>query len=386
MNICLVTPTYFPILGGTEEVIYNLANTLRDFGHCAIIVAPRFPTNECAAGQQFSGFEVRFPFNSSLGSVMLTQNRNCFREVVKADERYNFDVIHHFHVVPIGIAALLIRRKLRKPLITSLMGTDSYSVYPTLFYRLTRPLAAWVMGASDAVTSPSNDLAQRAYKTGCPRNIDIVPHGVNPERFDKNTARSRTRLRKSLGLTDDEKVVLNVSRLVASKNLEILIYAARIIVRTNPKTKFVIVGEGPEYSNLVRVASELRVASHFKFVGGVSPKIVPSYYGIADIMTLTSLYEAFGVVILEAMGASKPVVASNVGSTSEIVQDNVTGLLFPPRDSRALARSICRLLEDERLRTEMGNRARQIVNENYTWKHITNLYLALYKRLLAQPS
>lgn len=383
MNVCMVTPTYFPILGGTEEVIYNLASKLRELGHSAVIVAPQYSTNASPYGKQSEDFEVRFPFSSRRGFVMLTQNRNCIREVVKADEMFQFDVIHHFHVVPVGIACLLIRRKLGKPLITSLMGADSYSHEPTTFYRLTRPLAAVVMNSSDAVTSPSNDLAQRAYKTGCHRKIELIPHGVDPVRFDNGVMRSKAHVfRKRLGLRDNETVVLTVSRLVPRKNLQTLIFAAPEILRRNPNVKFVIVGDGPEYPKLLALTHKLGVTRSFKFVGRASAEDIPVYYGIADLFVLTSLYEAFGVVILEAMAASKPVIASNVGPVPEIIQDRATGLLFPPRDSESLAILICRVLEDAQLRIEMGNRAKKFVEAHYAWKHVARLYLDLYEKLL----
>jgi len=378
----MVTPTYFPIIGGTEEVIYNLTKTLTEMGHSVTLIAPDFGGTSQTRVEHLYGSELRFPFIETKGLMLATQNSSCFRTAIRAHRRENFEVIHQFHVVPLGIACLSLRRILHKPLVTSLMGWDTYDPDPNAFYRVSRPIASMVMNSSDTVTSPSNDVAQRAHASGCWRNIDVIPHGVDPDHFDAGTLKKGSNdLRERLGFHSDEIMILSVNRLVERKDVGTMIEAAPRILRKCAKTKFVVVGEGPEQDSLLRASRERGVPSSFKFVGRVPAREMPFYYVAADIFVMTSTYEHFGVAVLEAMAAQKPVIASDVGALPEIVLDNRTGLLFRPRDSAQLADLVITLIQDEPRRREMGAVGRERVKALYSWRKIARLYSDIYERL-----
>jgi len=238
------------------------------------------------------------------------------------------------------------------------------------------------MNSSDVLVSPSNDLARHAHDDGCRRKIEIIPHGVDPDRFDPEATQSDAiMLRAHLGIRADESVILYVGRLDRVKNLEALIHAAPKILQRDRNLKFLIAGEGPELDRLVRLASSNGVAASFIFAGRIPAGKAPSYYAAADLFVLTSHYESFGVAVLEAMAAAKPVIASRVGAIPEIVDDQVTGFLYSPGNYEALVDRILTALDDEDLRIRIGNSARQKVKTQYGWDQIAYRYSVLYARL-----
>jgi glycosyltransferase involved in cell wall biosynthesis len=176
-------------------------------------------------------------------------------------------------------------------------------------------------------------------------------------------------------------MILTVQRLIKRKDLETVILAMPKILQEKPNVKLVVVGEGPERERLLRLASTTGVASSVIFAGSVPESEKPSYYGAADLFLLSTLYEAFGLVLVEAMAAAKCVIASKTGAVPEIVQDQVTGFVFPPGRVQDLAVLVLRALEDDTLRTEMGLRGRERALANYSWDRITERYCAAYAQL-----
>ena len=125
-----------------------------------------------------------------------------------------------------------------------------------------------------------------------------------------------------------------------------------------------------------------RLDKNVEFLGSISRNRLPEYYSQADIFVLPSVYEPFGIVILEAMAARLPVVASNVGGIPEIVKNNKTGLLMPSKEPKALASAIEALVDDAHLRKIMGAAGRRRVERYFTWERIAKKTLEIYENAL----
>jgi N-acetyl-alpha-D-glucosaminyl L-malate synthase BshA len=372
-----------PTLGGTQQFVFNLTNKLALAGHSVTVVTPEYDGNHRFINSDNVQL-LRFPYKRTTGLVLLSQNSNCLKRVIAADRIERFDVLHQFHVVPLGMACVLLRRKLRKPLVTTLMGWDSYSPAESadMFYRVSRPVSSLVLNSSDVVTSPSRNLALHAHSAGYRRLIEVIPHAVDSDRFNDVRLNDQViHLRANLGIATYDRLILTVSRLVRVKSVETIIRAAPIILQRNRHVKFVIAGDGPEYLYLLGLARTMNVDNHFRFVGRVSPAELPTYYAASDLFVLTSLYEAFGLVILEAMAAGKPVIATNVGAIPEIVDDRVTGFLISARDADKLAGLALYILGNEVLRAKMGSLGRQRVEKHFTWENLLRRYSRVYERL-----
>jgi glycosyltransferase involved in cell wall biosynthesis len=167
------------------------------------------------------------------------------------------------------------------------------------------------------------------------------------------------------------------------KGYEFFVRAARRVADRMPEARFVAVGDidkdlGPPLRALV---DQLGLQDQFFFVG--SRPDVPEVLSSLDLFVLSSLSEGLPLVTLEAMAAGKPVVVTNTGGTSEVVQDSVTGFLVPPGDANALAARMCQLLENPVKAADMGAHARERVESQFTIPQMVQRYEQLYESVLA---
>jgi L-malate glycosyltransferase len=181
-----------------------------------------------------------------------------------------------------------------------------------------------------------------------------------------------------------EFVIATVGNIRRVKGHDVLIKAAAAVVALLPKVSFSIAGDvlEPEYfQELQALIEELNLADRFRFAGGISDLKV--YLSAADIFVLPSRSEGFSNAIVEAMAASLPVVATDVGGNAEAVQDGVTGYIVPPEDPAALAAAIVRLLSDPSNAEEMGQAGKRRAAERFTTDAMMRQITGVYSRLLA---
>ncbi|MEW6510662.1 MAG: glycosyltransferase family 4 protein [Bacteroidota bacterium] len=176
-----------------------------------------------------------------------------------------------------------------------------------------------------------------------------------------------------------EKVIGTVGRLHPQKGHRVLIAAAAELLRSVPKVKFLIIGEGELRGELEAYATELGIADHIIFMGARTD-VVP-LLGTMDIFVLPSLWEGHPLVLMEAMAAGLPIVASAVDGVTEIVRDGKDALLVPPGDPLRLAGAIQRLLTSASLRQRLGSKGREVARERFSVKRMVketeDLYMSL---------
>jgi glycosyltransferase involved in cell wall biosynthesis len=213
-----------------------------------------------------------------------------------------------------------------------------------------------------------------------PNKVRIVPNGVDTEKFKPNE--NFQAVRKQFGL-GNEHTVLFVGSLIQRKGLPFLVEAAKKVVREQPDTKFLIVGEGPLKKQLTGSIESANLLGNFKFWGNVRDDLLPSVYNCADVFVLPSIQEGQGIVLLEAQASGKPVVAFDVGGVDEAVRNNETGLLVERGNSDALTDCLMKLLLDKPLREKMGANGRGFVTKNFTWDMCAQKMLKVYHEALA---
>jgi glycosyltransferase involved in cell wall biosynthesis len=208
--------------------------------------------------------------------------------------------------------------------------------------------------------------------------ITVIPNGVNVSFFHQPSSPEQARHRWHL----HGRVVLYVGRLnLWQKGLRYLLEAFAVIARAREAT---LVLCGQDQSGAVRLrelGQKLGILPSLRLTGNLEPEELPDLYACADVVVLPSVTEAFGLVLLEAMAAGKPVVASAVGGVPEVVQDGVNGLLVPPRDSLALANALERVLANDELRSQMSARARDFAAQ-YSWDKVAHRTVSVYRALL----
>lgn len=214
-----------------------------------------------------------------------------------------------------------------------------------------------------------------------PSRITVVPCGVDTDVF---RPLDKAGVRRRLGLSPKERIVLFVGRIEPLKGIDVLLRAV-----SNLDGRFrvlVIGGDGKDVSRkseLAALAAELRVADKVTFLDAVPHGELPLYYNAADICVVPSYYESFGLVAVEAMACRVPVIASRVGGLKETVQDGQTGYLVPWLCPEPFAERLELLLNNEPLRLSLGREARTAA-ERYQWSEVAARVEGVYHELVSQ--
>ena len=221
--------------------------------------------------------------------------------------------------------------------------------------------------------------------------ITIIPPGVDTSHFYPIPM---DEARESIGLPNDERILLFVGRIEPLKGLETLLRAIGLMresgVQGQVPHHLMVIGGDPdasgenlttEMARLQGICKELGLDDLVLFLGKRGQDTLPYYYAAADVLIMPSHYESFGMVALEAMACGTPVVASQVGGLAFLVVDGETGLVTPDGDPRALAERLTRLLTDEPLRERLGRQAAAYARQ-YSWENIVTQLLSVYEELI----
>ena len=187
--------------------------------------------------------------------------------------------------------------------------------------------------------------------------MSIIHNGIDLEAFEKElmhfTTQEKHKIRTQLfEAKSDDTVLLTIAALHPRKGLKYLLKAMRKIIEQKNSTKLVIIGEGPEKPELEKLINKLKIQDRVKLLG--HQENIPKMLKSSDLFVLPSIKEAFGLVLLEAMAAQVPIVATNVGGIPEIVEDRKNGFLVEPRDEDALTQTILMLIKNKPLREKLA--------------------------------
>jgi glycosyltransferase involved in cell wall biosynthesis len=232
--------------------------------------------------------------------------------------------------------------------------------------RLARRIDAWVFSRADHILCVSSVLADETQRRGaiCER-VHVLPNAIDSNRF--RSPGPGQSLRTRLGL-DGSIVIGHVGLFYFWDRLDVLIEAVKSIRDQHPETKVLLVGDGPEMENLKCTAFRLGMERAVIFSGPVPRDDVPAYIDAMDICVLPNS-NAFGspIALFEFMAMGKPSVVPDLGPMRDVIDDNMTGIMFPRGDFGALQKALVRVIEDPALRTQLGARARDTVFEHHTW-------------------
>lgn len=284
------------------------------------------------------------------------------------------DILHAF-LGWANLAASVVGRPLGVPVI--IWSYRDLEIWKTRVQWLVDRLAVrW----ADAVTCCSDAVRQfvLAHLKGQERKCSTVHNGVDLESFRSPRAAGR----RELGLRDDSPVIGAVARLdEPKKGLAVLLHALAQLAGEGgtPPWQLLLVGDGPARGDLQRLAARLGLSDRVVFAG--QRRDVASVLPLMDLFVCPSLYEGFGIAIVEAMASGRPVVASATGGITEIVAQGETGLLVPPGDVAALADAIRRLLSHPDQARAMGKNGRQRAHEKFSIETAVQCHQQLYESL-----
>jgi glycosyltransferase involved in cell wall biosynthesis len=391
MKVLLVSTVYPPAIGGPALQTQEIASVLSQHGHTATVLTTSPLPPLAGLGPQSSAlgdFEVihlpqaRRPFDR------LFRNLRLLREATTVLQRVKPDLVHMQTCegnVPFAVGAAArasgIPRliKFSSDFVWARLNRDRHLGLPyeqlhqssfgarllTRAQRVTLAQYNLVWATSPFLEKSLQEVygVQSSTIHALPNLIQLSPAPVQPRPVR------------------DELIVVLVARLVPTKGIEVALQALTQL-KDRP-IRLRIVGEGaPAYeASLRKLTLDLGVQHRVDFVGAVPPAKLTQEYGSADLLVLPSWYEAFGIVLAQAMAAGLPCVASNVGGIPSVVREGETGLLFPPGDVHALAAAL-RRLEDASLRQQLGERGRAEAQRFDLETRLDDL-LEMYQRTIA---
>lgn len=375
MKIALISPYDFPYPGGVTEHIVALAKGAQQRGHevrilaaCSGQLGEFFPQTNRVTRRVLS-----IPIAGAVARVGLSPW--SYTRIKRILQREAFDVLHlHEPLTPsITWWALLQARTL--PQAVTIGTFHAYHERPNWLYAHSRPIFGKFFRRLDrliAVSGAAYDFAYRLF----PGDYRIIPNGVDLSRFGRDSCPDKADPNRPL-------TILFVGRLDRRKGFQNLLEAYISLKPDYPDLRLQVVGPfaPPEYQPYQKIA-EVQGVTGIEFVGYVSPERLPAFYHQADIFCAPSLgCESFGIVLLEAMAAGLPVVASDIAGYRTVLADGQEGFLTPPGQPEELAGALRRLLDQPQQRWEMGQRGRLKASQ-YHWDQIVDQILELYRETI----
>ena len=309
------------------------------------------------------------------------------------EQRLSYDVLHSHYWLS-GEVALQLRDEWDAPVIQMFhtLGAMKNSVARSDDEREHAPRIAierQLLHEADAVVAATPlDRAQMVWHYGAdPDHITVIPCGVDLHHF---RPRPQRMAREQLGIPLSHRLLLGIGRMEPLKGFDILIQALALLHDRSPEwrdhLRVMLIGGGDEATpsewnaeqhHLADLREEYGVRDAVTFSGARPHHDLPTYYNAADIFTMPSFYESFGMAALEACACGVPVVASDVGGLSHIIENGKSGMLVPPANPEHLANHIEHILTDDSLRRSLARESR-LHTLNYGWSHIACRIQHLY--------
>jgi phosphatidylinositol alpha-mannosyltransferase len=367
-KIALVSAYDIAVPGGVNGHVTHLAHEFRDRGHAVRIIAPGPPEATHEPATITLGRTFPFPSGGSLARVTISPWLGSHVKNLLARER--FDVVHIHEPLISSLTLLVLRHACALKVGTFHAAREGgKSRGYALTHLFLRPLSRRLDGCI-AVSPAAARLASRYF----PGPYEIIPNGVDVRRF-------ATPLPCPSGIDGTQPYVLFVGRFEERKGLPVLLHAFALLKRRVPAVHLVIVGDGRSRGRHERWVEREAVAD-VHFAGRVPAADLPAYYQHAAVFCAPNTgHESFGLVLLEAMAAGCPVVASAIEGLSTVVTAGHNGLLVRPRDPGALADALERVLTDAPLARTLTAHGSGHARE-FDWAHVATRVLGYYDALL----
>ncbi len=375
MRIALVSPYDYGVPGGVNKHIGCIANVFTDMGHTAHIIAPCSDKDYSGNNHLISASSsiIRVPFAGSVARISLSPR--SYRRVKGILQDGHYDVLHlHEPLMPTLPLAVLRHRDLVPQAIC--VGTfhayrevsRAYYYGRSIFMRFFKKMDSMIV-----VSEAARQYHMRYFQA----NYASIPNGVDLAHF------ANPRLEPIARFADGRPNILFVGRLEKRKGLPYLIEAFALVRQAIPQARLLVVGAYDRLDKLPYMlqARQLKL-SGIHFIGRVDDADLARYYRTATLFCAPSTgMESFGMILLEAMAAGTPIVASNIDGYREVVTDGAEGLLAPPEDPSALAQTLIALLNDPDRRQAMSAAGSRKA-AGYDWSVIAQRVLDHYAGLL----
>jgi 1,2-diacylglycerol 3-alpha-glucosyltransferase len=383
MRIGIFTDTYPPYINGVSTSIAMLEKALEKKGHQVFIVT----VNTESIGYKYENENkiIRIP-GIPIGIYDYRLTGIYPLRAIEKIKRWNLDVIHSHTEFGVGTFARIIAKQFDIPLVhTYHTMYEDYIHYITggYFAKSGKKIVEYLTKfycdktATELIvpTKKTYDLFKEKYKVN--RNVHIIPTGIEIERFYKENYDKKEikDLKLSIGLKEEDFVIMFVGRLGKEKNVDFLIKNHHSIVKHNKNAKLVIIGHGPDADSFHKLTLKEKMDSNIIFTGKVPWEDISKYYQFADIFTTASKSETQGLTVIEAIAASVPVVCINDESFKDVIIDDLNGYLFD--NKKDYVKSIIKIMDDKELYERLSNQGR-ISAELHSSKYFAEKVLDVY--------
>jgi phosphatidylinositol alpha-mannosyltransferase len=365
LKVALVSPYGYPHPGGVNDHVRNQYEQLRRLGHDAWIITSKYGKERESEGRVIRlGTGWAFPANGSVGRVTLGWRfKEQAREILA---EHSFDVLH-FHEPFVPFLSPTVLDQSQTVNVATFHAFGGFSPSYWFGRRVAGNLSARLHGRI-AVSGAARHFISRYF----PGEYEIIPNGVDIDLY--GSAEPLDELR------DGTLNILFIGRLEERKGLIHLLKAYHRLRKRRIDARLLVLGSGPKLREYRRYVG-LRQIRDVEFLGRVSDAAKARYLASADIFCAPSTgQESFGIVLLEAMAAGIPIVASDIHGYKNVVQRDVQGLLVEPKNHRALAAGLYALARDPELRHQLGDAGRRLAPD-YSWPKVTERVVDYYHQV-----
>jgi glycogen synthase len=393
LNVMMFSWEFPPrVIGGISPHVYFLSKALVKHGvkvHVVTCDFPGAPDHEVLDGVEVYRIDSYKNPSPDFATWVYLMNMNMQREAASIASKLPEPIdVFHAHDWLVATAGIGLKHVFRKPLLVTMHSTEvgRRDGLHTSTERMIHETEAWLTYEAWRVICCSDYMVNHVkWAFGLPADkLSMVPNGVNPHIYDGLEGQDLAAFRLQYALPD-EKIVLYVGRLVYEKGIHILINAVpKVLAKTD--AKFVIVGSGYMKDQLSNIVRSMGLEHKVLFTGFVDDDSLAKLHKVSDVSVVPSLFEPFGIVALEAMAAKCPVVVSDTGGLSEIVDHDVTGVKAYPNNTDSLAWGITKVLTDSAYAKALRVNAYKKILEKYDWDKIAQQTRLMYERVLGEYS
>ena len=358
----VVQDTYPEMVGGVGIHAAELSRDQAELGHDITVLTSDRGDRSLARRETRDGYtllrhsEVIRPFDNSITPGIVWN-------VLKRSPNYDLIDVHS-HLYFISNVTAIIGAVTDTPVVVTNHGLVSQTAPPWLQHVFNRTLGRITFQAADRVICLSETDQDRLRDLGVNVPATVIPSGIDTDLFSPDSSIKR------------KKQLLFVGRLKEGKGPHYLLNAFSAILDTHPEYSLKLIGGGPMYDELIKLATEMTIEDSVYFDSNISVDKLVRLYNESQVFILPSSSEGLPRTVLEAMACKTPVVVTDLEQLRPVV--NGAGIMVEPRSPAQLAREISSLLEDDNLRRELGKTGRRRVNSSYTWEQTVNKTIASY--------
>ncbi|HEL0022202.1 TPA: glycosyltransferase family 4 protein [Streptococcus equi subsp. zooepidemicus] len=377
MRVGLFTDTYFPQVSGVATSIRTLKEELEKEGHEVYI----FTTTDKHVKRFEDPTIIRLP---SVPFVSFTDRRVVYRGLIssyKIAKEYHLDIIHTQTEFSLGLLGKMVGKALRIPVVhTYHTQYEDYVSYiangKIIRPSMVKPLLRGYLKDLDGVICPSRIVLNllEGYEVTIPKRV--IPTGIALENYVREDIKKEdvAALRKELAISDDETMLLSLSRVSYEKNIQAIIHQLPAVLSENSRIKLVIVGDGPYLQALKELAVSSGVEDHVVFTGMIAHDQVGLYYKACDFFISASTSETQGLTYIESLASGKPIIAHGNPYLDDLITDRMFGTLYYAESELSDA-IIDAILETPPMNQRLLDEKRYEISAQHFGKSVYTFYL-----------